>query len=58
MELNVSSNKMIKNVILVELDVSIKTAFFLEYMHFKDDLIEEKSVCVTAKKTSTSLTKN
>ena len=49
---------MIKNVILVELDVSIKTAFFLEYMHFKDDLIEEKSVCVTAKKTSTSLTKN
>ena len=43
-KLNVNTNTMIKNVKLVELEISIEV-FFIEYLIFKDDLIEYKCLC-------------
>ena len=43
-KLNVNMNTMIKNVKLVELEISIEV-FFIEYLIFKDDLIEYKCLC-------------
>ena len=43
-KLNVNTNTMIKNVKLVELEISIQV-FFIEYLIFKDDLIEYKCLC-------------
>ena len=43
-ELNVNANMMIKNLKLVELDISIVTVFF-EFTNFKYDLTEYKCFC-------------
>ena len=38
-----------KNVKLVELNISIVSDCFLEYINFKDDLIEYKCLCCNKK---------
>ena len=43
-ELDINTNMVMKNIKLLELNISIKT-FFLEYRNFKHDLIEHKCFC-------------